>query len=80
MTKAELRGIVADVLEIEPDELSSDTDLTMIETFDSVAVLTLIIELDEKVGLKMGPAEAEVLRHYRDIEELAATQGIELDD
>jgi acyl carrier protein len=71
---------VADVLEIDAEQLSSDTDLTAIETFDSVSLLTLLIELDDRAGLKLGPAEAEALHYYRDIEALAAKQGIELNE
>jgi acyl carrier protein len=78
--RAELRKVVAEVLEIEPDVLDSDTDLTAIETFDSVSVLTLMIALDEQAGIKMRPADARELRYYGDIERLAEKQGIVLAD
>jgi acyl carrier protein len=80
MRRAELRGIVAYVLEIEPDQLDSDTDLTTIEMFDSVSILTLMIELDEKAGIKMTAADTRGLRYYGDFERLAAKQGIVLTD
>lgn len=78
MTRAELRRIVAGVLEVEPERLQADTDLKSFETFDSVGVLSLMIELDEKAGIRMGPTESNVLRTYGDIEALACKQGIEL--
>jgi len=80
MKREELRRIVADVLEIEPDQLEPDTDLTTIEMFDSVSILTLMIEFDEKAGIKMTPADSRGLRYYGDIEKLAARQGVELTD
>jgi acyl carrier protein len=75
-----LRQIVADVLEIEPSELSADTDLTTIDTFDSVTVLSLMIRLDERAGVKLAPDDVQRLSLYGDIEALARGQGIELTD
>ncbi|MBE3144751.1 MAG: acyl carrier protein [Planctomycetes bacterium] len=80
MKHAELRNIVANVLEIDPNNLDSDTDLNSIDTFDSVSVLTLIIAVDEQAGIKISPAEANALRYYRDIESLAERQGVKFVD
>lgn len=80
MKRADLKVIVAGVLEMDPALLSADTDLKTIPTFDSVAVLTLIVELDEKAGIKLQPADTQSLRLYGDIEKLAARQAVELTD
>ena len=80
MKRTELRQIVADTLEISPDDLDSAKDLTTIRTFDSVAILTLMISLDERAGVKLLPAEAQKLHFYGDIEKLAEGQGILLTD
>ncbi|MFQ3661251.1 MAG: hypothetical protein SNJ69_02535 [Chloroflexaceae bacterium] len=80
MNRAELRRIVADVLEVDPELLQSDTELTQIETFTSVAVLTLMIELDMQAGVKMLPEEASKLRRYGDIEAVVERHGITLTD
>jgi acyl carrier protein len=80
MNRMALRKIVADVLEIDPELLGPDTDLTTIETFDSVAVLTLMLELDQLARIRMSPEEASHLHFYRDIENLAEQQGIKLTD
>jgi len=53
MKPTKLHAVVAGVLEIEPEELNSDSDLTDFELFDSVGVLTLMIELDQQMGIKM---------------------------
>lgn len=78
--RSELRQIVAGVLEVKPEELNGDSDLTTIGTFDSVSVLSLMVELGEKAGIRMSPADTRDLRYYRDIERLAERQGIELLD
>ena len=80
MKRSELRALVAGVLEINSEELNGDTDLTTIETFDSVSVLSLMLELEEKAGIRMGPEDTRNLRHYGDIESLAKKQGVELLD
>ena len=80
MKKTELRQIVAETLEISPVDLESTKDLTTIRTFDSVAILTLMISLDERAGVKLSPAEAKNLHFYGDIEKLAEGQGILLTD
>jgi acyl carrier protein len=78
VTKAELRQIVAEVLEIEPSELSADTDLFSIDTFDSVTVLSLMIRLDERAGIKLEPKDVQNLSRYGDFETIAVRQGIDL--
>lgn len=80
MTRADLKAIVAGVLEIEPGLLAAETEFNSIESFDSVSVLTLMIALDEQAGIRISPGEASTLRSYRDIERAAARQGIELEE
>lgn len=80
MKHTDLRRIVADVLEIDPELLYSDTDLTQFETFNSVAVLTLMIELDMQAGVKVLPEEASKLRAYGDIESVVERRGFKLTD
>ena len=76
MKRADLKAIVARVLEVDTASLVSDTTLSSIDTFDSVSVLTLMISLDEQAGIKLSPSEASALRFYGDIERAAEKQGI----
>lgn len=76
MKSSDLRQIVADVLEINPELLHSDADLTKFTGFTSVAVLTLMIELDTQAAIKMLPEEAGKLRLYRDIERVVERHGL----
>jgi acyl carrier protein len=80
MTRDRLRQVVADVLEVEPEQLCPETDLITIETFDSVGILTLMIALDEQAGIKLGPSDMRDVRYYRDIESLAEGRGVALTD
>lgn len=80
MKRLELRQIVAEAIEVDVDELDSDSDLTMHPTFDSVSILGLMITLDDRFGIRMTPADASKLRNLADIERLALQQGIILTD
>lgn len=48
MTDKELYEVVADVLEMTTDELSADMLLDDIDTWDSIAVLSVISIINEK--------------------------------
>lgn len=50
MNKEEKMEIIADILELEVDELNGDMQLEEIEAWDSVAVLSVISVMDEKFG------------------------------
>jgi acyl carrier protein len=78
MKRADLRDIVAGVLEVDPNSLGPSVDLNAIDTYDSVSVLTLMIALDEQAGIKISPADASAVRYFGDIERLAKKQGIDL--
>ena len=50
MTREEKIEIIADILEVEPDEVQEDMVLEDFETWDSVAVLSVIAMMDELFG------------------------------
>ena len=50
MTREEKIEIIADILEVEPDEVQEDMVLEDFETWDSVAVLSVIALMDEHFG------------------------------
>lgn len=80
MKRYELKVIVADVLEIDPELLSAEVDLDTFENFDSVHVLMLVLELEQKAGVVMTSEEASKLRFYGDIERIAERRGVALTD
>lgn len=50
MTREEKIENIADILEVEPDEVQEDMVLEDFETWDSVAVLSVIAMMDEHFG------------------------------
>lgn len=50
MTREEKIEIIADILEVEPEEVQEDMVLEDFETWDSVSVLSVIAMMDEKFG------------------------------
>jgi len=80
MKRTDLKQIIAQELEVELEILHPDLELSKIENYDSVSVLSLMLALDEKAGIKMTPADTRGLRVYGDIERLAEKQGIALTD
>ncbi len=50
MSFEEKKEIVADILEMSPDEFNLDTKLEDCEAWDSVAVLAVISQVDELYG------------------------------
>ena len=75
MKLEQLQQLVAEVIEADPAEISSDTDLRALPGFDSVNVLSLMITLDEQMGIRLSPAQASTLRYFRELEEIARQQG-----
>lgn len=50
MSDQEKAEVIADILELEVEELNKDMVLEEIQTWDSVAVLSVISIMDEKFG------------------------------
>ena len=75
MNVEQLRNLVAEIVEADPAEITADTDLRTLPGFDSVNLLSLMIALDERFGIRLGPEQASTLRFMRELEELARSQG-----
>ena len=69
----DFRRIVADALELEPALLQPETNLYELPNFDSVAILSLIVALDD-VGVEIPQEKASEIRTYGDLLELAKLQ------
>jgi len=71
MTDA-LRQEIADLLNVEPQELTPDRALRDFEAWDSVTVLSLMVVLSESLGREISPAEVIQLATIDDIERLVS--------
>lgn len=60
MTQEEKKEVIAEILEVDSSELHEDQVLEEFETWDSVAVLSVIATMDEKFG-KL-PDASEVIK------------------
>lgn len=67
MTNEEKLVEIADILEMEVEEISADTVLTDIETWDSIAVLSYIAVMNDKFNKF---PMADQIRAYKTIGDL----------
>lgn len=69
-----LKQSIADELNVDPNELQSDTKLQDLEYWDSVMVLSIMVILSEGVGKEISPEEMSRLKTFGDIEALVASK------
>lgn len=67
MNRDEIVEIIADILEIECEEVVEDANLKEFETWDSVAVLGVISEVGNVTGKYLHASEIVALRTIGDI-------------
>ena len=53
MTSEEFLNELAEVLLVEPGTLTPSTELASLETWDSVAYLSVMVMIDDKLGVAM---------------------------
>lgn len=59
--------ILADVLDLEADELSPETVLETLDEWDSLAALSLIVAMDEECGKKISGEQIKSFITVQDI-------------
>ncbi|MEK9662916.1 MAG: acyl carrier protein [Alphaproteobacteria bacterium] len=69
---AALKKQIADELEVEVDDLQSDTVLRDLEYWDSVMALTVMTLIDMALGKPVSPDEFSEVITFGDIEKLVA--------
>jgi acyl carrier protein len=74
MMNDELKQAIADELNVDPAELTSDKPLPDIEGFDSVSILMLMMIIGKYVKQEISPDEMTTLRTFGDIEALVAAK------
>ena len=70
----ELKQAIADELNVDPAELTSDKSLSDLEDFDSVSILMLMVIIGRAVGKEISPDEMADLHTFGDIEALVASK------
>ena len=62
-----LREIMADILNVPPDEISSDTSSDSVASWDSLAQINLASAIEEEFGISFSVQEIEAMKSYDDI-------------
>ena len=70
--KEQFKNAIAEALEVEAKELTSDRVLTDYEMWDSVMALTFMIMIGDEYGVPVMPNEIKALQTFGDIEKLVA--------
>ena len=55
MTREEFIAEFAAVLDVSPAALTPETEMKSLENWDSVAYLTVMVLIDDKLGVAVGP-------------------------
>jgi acyl carrier protein len=72
----DLRKIVAQTFDCSTDVLTSECQIDSLENCDSVAMLSLMVNLDDEFGIKLDHLELTRLKMYGDIEKIVQEKGI----
>lgn len=56
---SDLQRLFADIFEIRPEEVTSDSSPDTIETWDSIRHLNLVVALEQEFGVQFEPEEIE---------------------
>lgn len=67
MTNQEKMENIADLLDLEVEEINEDTILSEYEEWDSVAILSFIALMDEEFGRAVKGAEIRALKTVKDL-------------
>ena len=72
-TVDEIRGVVAEIVNADNDEIREDTDLYSFPEFDSVEVLSLIVALDD-IGVSIDQGQISKIRTFGDLLKVAGSE------
>ena len=67
MTQEEKIALLEDMLELDANTLTPETELSSIEEYDSMAKLSLIVLMDEECGKKL---TGEQIREFKTIQNI----------
>ena len=67
MTERELIELFAEGLEVGPDQLTPQTQIRDVEEWNSLAWLTIMSLVDERLGLQIGAADIRRFKTVQDV-------------
>ena len=78
--RTKLQDLLVDVLLLDPGEFSPDLSRDQVDTWDSLAVVSIAVGLHDTFGYHPTPEEATAIRSVPDIVRLLESRGIPFDD
>jgi acyl carrier protein len=70
-----VRGIAADVLQLDPAGVTRDSSPQSVQTWDSVQHLNLVLALEEQFGIQFEPEEMDGMKNIGEIADLVARKN-----
>lgn len=70
-----VRGIAADVLQLDPASVTPDSSPQSVETWDSVQHLNLVLALEEQFGIQFEPEEMDRMKSIGAIADLVGRKN-----
>jgi len=64
------RGLLADALELEPDEIREDASMDTVGEWTSLGHMRLVLALEQTLGRELDPASIVDIASLKDIETL----------
>ena len=74
-----LRDLLADVLEVSPEDITPGTGVGTVETWDSFRHLQAILAIEGEYGVQFDPARIEELTNVSLIQAELAAKGVNFD-
>ena len=75
MNQDEFVSMMADVLEVDPEEITTEASLFDFPTYDSVCALTLMVRLEDDAKVTCSPSELAALKNIADVKALLVRHG-----
>ena len=70
----EVRGIAADIFEVDPQALNTASSPDQVEKWDSIQHLNLVLALEGKYSIAFEPEEMEQMKNLGEIAALVGTK------
>jgi acyl carrier protein len=70
-----VRGIAADVLQLDPASVTPDSSPQSVESWDSVQHLNLVLAIEEQFGIQFEPEEMDGMKNIGAITDLVSRKN-----
>jgi acyl carrier protein len=71
---SQVRGIAADIFEVDPQALNASSSPEQVEKWDSIQHLNLVLALEGKYGIAFEPEEMEQMKNLGEIAALVGAK------